>query len=45
MIPNDHVSGTIPVSSMIQNIKTRVKHGNELSEYFISQTGLNQGEN
>ena len=30
---------------MHQNIKTRVKHGNELSEYFISQTGLNQGEN
>jgi hypothetical protein len=30
---------------MYQNIKTRVKHGNELSEYFISHTGVKQGEN
>jgi hypothetical protein len=30
---------------MYQNIKTRVKHGNELSEYFISHTGVKQGKN
>ena len=30
---------------MHQNIKKRVKHGKELSEYSISQTGVKQGEN
>ena len=31
------------IYNMYQNIKTRVKHGNELSEYFISHTGVKQG--
>jgi len=33
------------IYTMYQNIKTRVKHGNELSEFFISHTGVKQGEN
>ena len=33
------------IYNMYQNIKTRVKHGNELSEYFISHTGVKQEEN
>lgn len=33
------------IYNMYQNIKTRVKLGNEFSEYFISHTGVKQGEN
>jgi hypothetical protein len=33
----------IVIYNMYQNIKTRVKHGNEHSEYFISHTGVKQG--
>jgi hypothetical protein len=33
------------IYNMYQNIKTRVKHRNELSEYFISHTGVKQEEN
>lgn len=33
------------IYNMYQNIKTCVKKGNEFSEFFISHTGVKQGEN